>query len=182
LPVASVSNPVNMNAIKDLCSTLSTKCPGCFGFLDEDEHRFIVYPGSPTTSSTFHSTVTLDTLLQNAHSEISKKPSVPVADDISTLGIRLLELCFGTTLESNEFRKQLPVGDSVTGRILDYAAAIQWSKMVSEEAGPEYAEAIEWCLHAKQVSDGSWRKEIWTHVILPLDACHRQVSQKSPPT
>jgi hypothetical protein len=94
----------------------------------------------------------------------------------------LLELCFGTTLESNEFRKQLPVGDSITGPILDYAAAIQWSKMVSEEAGPGYAEAIEWCLHAKQVSDGSWRKEIWTHVILPLDACHRQVSQKSPPT
>jgi hypothetical protein len=59
-PVVSASNPDNMNVIKDLCSTLSTKCPG---FLDEDEHRFVIYPGLPRISSTCHSTVTLDTLL-----------------------------------------------------------------------------------------------------------------------
>jgi hypothetical protein len=236
LPVASVSNLDNANAIKDLCSTLSTNCPGCFGFLDEDEHRFMVYPRTPTTSLANHTTVTLGKLLQDAHvltrrkryalaltlassylqlgstpwlsspfrndsivflqdpmdpdltqlehpyirREISKQPSVSDIDSISSLGIRLLELCFGTPLESNKFRMQLPTGDATSGPILDYAAAIQWSKMVSEEAGPEFAEAIEWCLHAKQGSDGSWRKGIWTHVIVPLDACHRQVSQRPP--
>jgi hypothetical protein len=66
----------------------------------------------------------------------------------------LLVFCFGTLLESNKFRKQLPAGDSITIPIIDYAAAMQWSKMVSEKAEPEYAKAIEWYLHAKQLSDG----------------------------
>lgn len=100
--------------------------------------------------------------------------------NVSTLGICLLELCFGTTLEATHFRKQLPPGDTTTAPILDYAAAIQWSKLVGEEAGSEFAEAIDWCLHAKESSDGSWRKELWQYVIVPLDACHKQVSQKTP--
>lgn len=114
--------------------------------------------------------------------KIDKNSSAPAAGSISTLGIRLLELCFGSPLESNSFRRQLPVGDATSGPMLDYAAAIQWSNMVSEEAGPEFAEAIDWCLRyqAKGMSDNSWRKDIWSHVIVPLDACHRQVSQKLP--
>ncbi|KAF2187523.1 hypothetical protein K469DRAFT_472815, partial [Zopfia rhizophila CBS 207.26] len=63
-----------------------------------------------------------------------------------TLGIRLIELCFGTFLENNKFRQQLPPGDTTSVPILDYAAAVQWRKMVSEEAGPEFAEAVEWYL------------------------------------
>jgi hypothetical protein len=228
------TSPGQMSHIKDLCSTLSTHCPECFGFLDEDEHRFLIYPVSQTTLSSSLSTVTLDNLLQDAQGLTRRKryflaltlassylqlsstpwldlplrkdnivflqdPSDPDStrlespyirreifrtsptrstDAISSLGIRLLELCFGTSLENNKFRKQMPVGDSTLAPMFDFAAAIQWSKTVSEEAGPEFAEAIEWCLHAKELSDGSWRKELWTHVIVPLDACHKQVAQK----
>lgn len=232
-PPPKASNE-QMVKIHDLCSALSTHYPDCFGFLDEDEHRFAFYPGSQTVSISNISTITLDRLLEDTYAlsrrkryflaltlassylqlgstpwlsaplrndsivflqdpsdpssiildqpyirrEISKHPCTPTPDTISILGIRLLELCFGATLENNRFRKQLPTGDAVSGPVLDYAAAIQWSKLVSEEAGPEFAEAIDWCLHAKELNDGSWRKEIWTHVIIPLDSCHKQVSQK----
>jgi hypothetical protein len=77
------------------------------------------------------------------------------------------------------FRKQLPAGDETLDQIFDYTAAVQWSRLVSEEAGPEFAEAIEWCLHAKTLNNNSWRKELWQNIIVPLDACHKQVSQKS---
>jgi hypothetical protein len=110
--------------------------------------------------------------------EMSRTSSPSAIDVISSLGIRLLELCFGVAIEATEFRKQLPVGDEILAPIFDYTAAIQWSRLVSEEAGPEFAAAIEWCLHAKALCDNNWRKELWQHVIVPLDACHKQVSQK----
>lgn len=62
-----------MEKIKDLCSTLSAKCPDCFGFLDEDEHRFIFYPDSQTQSIMSLSTITLNTLLHDAHSLTRRK-------------------------------------------------------------------------------------------------------------
>jgi hypothetical protein len=76
------------------------------------------------------------------------------------------------------FRKQLPTGDDHLAPIFDYTAAIQWSRLVSEEAGPEFAEAIDWCLHTRALTDNDRRKDLWQHVVVPLDACHKQVSQK----
>ena len=110
--------------------------------------------------------------------EMSKNNDSQSPDALASLGIRLLELCFGKSLEATQFRKQLPVGDSTSAPILDSAAAIQWSKQAGEEARPEFAEAIDWCLHAKELSDGGWRKDPLQHVVVPLDACHKQVSQK----
>lgn len=230
----TATTQAKLNQIKDLCSTLTTACPGCFGFLDEEEHHFVIYPGSHHASVTQMSTVTLQKLLQDAHSmtrrkryylaltlassflqlastpwlnaplkndnivfvqdsahpyssiveypyirlEISRKAPAPPTETISSLGIRLLELCFGSPLESNHYRKLLGPGDAVSAPILDYAAAMQWSKTVSDEAGPEFADAIDWCLRAKEHPDGSWRKDIWTKVVEPLVECHKQMSQK----
>lgn len=111
--------------------------------------------------------------------EMSGSSNSRTPDALATLGIRLLELCFGKPLEATQYRKQLPSGDAISAPVLDYAAAIQWSKHAGEEAGPEFAEAIDWCLHTKEVSDGSWRKDLLQNVVIPLDACHRQVSQKA---
>ncbi|KAF2003782.1 hypothetical protein P154DRAFT_460518 [Amniculicola lignicola CBS 123094] len=233
LVTAPITTQAKLNQIKDLCSTLTTTCPGCFGFLDEEEHHFVIYPGSHA-SVTQMTTVTLEKLLQDAHSmtrrkryylaltlassflqlgstpwlnsplkndsivflqdptnpssaiveypyirrEISQKAPTPPTEAISSLGIRLLELCFGSSLENNRFRKLLGPGDAISAPILDYAAAMQWSKMASDEAGPEFADAIDWCLRAKEHPDGSWRKDLWTKVIQPLDDCHKQMSQK----
>ncbi|KAH6861234.1 hypothetical protein B0T12DRAFT_404359 [Alternaria alternata] len=110
--------------------------------------------------------------------ETSGKTTAPIIEAISSLGIRLLELCFGLPLESTYYRKLLGPGDAVSAPLLDCAAAIQWSKLVSDEAGPEFADAIDWCLRAKECSDGTWRKDIWTKVVEPLSECHKQVSQK----
>jgi hypothetical protein len=223
--------------IKDLCSALAANCPGCIGFLEADEYRFVLYPESRITSIRSPRTISLDQILCNAKSltrrkryflsltlassylqlgatpwlntrlqkesivflqdpnepqstmldlpyirqEISRISSPPATDVISSLGIRLLELCFGVALEATEFRKQLPIGDEILAPLFDYTAAIQWSRLVCEEAGPEFAEAIEWCLYAKTLSDNNWRKELWQHVIIPLEACHKQVSQKPIP-
>lgn len=111
-------------------------------------------------------------------SDMSGPISVDATDTMSVLGIRLLELCFGTSLENNVFRQQLPPGDAVSSPILDRAAAFQWSKMVIEEAGPEFADAVDWCLRAKEPTDGSWKKRFWMNVIVPLEYCHKQVSQR----
>ncbi|KAH4061771.1 hypothetical protein HBI67_196760 [Parastagonospora nodorum] len=97
-------------------------------------------------------------------------------DTLSCLGIRLLELCFGVPIEATKLRKQFPPCDAAGAPQLDYAAAIRWSRLVAEEAGPEFAEAVKWCLHTEMLSETSWRTDLWQHVIVPLEAC--QLSQK----
>lgn len=200
--------------------------------MDEDGHRFIVYPGARSSAISSFPTLPLTDILDGkrdltrrgryrvaltiAHwflrlgstpwldsrlkdnilfiedenqngtlkseqlyirHDLSNMLFWPAADAIHGLGICLLELCFGTPLETNKFRKQLPIGSDNQKPMLDYAAALKWSSEVGEEAGPEFAEAIDWCLRVN-ISDESWRREIWGRVIVPLDACHRQVSQK----
>ena len=86
-------------------------------------------------------------------------------DALASLGIWLLELCFGAFLESTPFRRQLPPGDAISAPVLDYAAAIRWIKRVGEEARPEFAEAIDRFLRTKELSDGSWRKDLLQHVV-----------------
>jgi hypothetical protein len=222
---------VPIDQIGDLCDALSVHCPGCIGFLEADEYRFVLHPHIQATPTDDAPMITLlqDTnvltrrkryclaltlassylqlgstpwlgsnlrkdgiiFLQASpdpesaivdHPYIQRKMSRNIDNQppasLSSLGICLLELCFGTTLEATSFRRQLPAGDASTGPVLDYAAAIQWSRLAGEEAGPEFAEAIDWCLRAKELGDGSWRKELWQHVIVPLDGCHKQVSQK----
>jgi len=59
----------------------------------------------------------------------------------------------------------------------DMAAALEWSAQVAEEAGPEFAEAVEWCLKnmpGSGKSDGmpdKWRKELFEKVVVPLQYC-----------
>jgi hypothetical protein len=99
---------------------------------------------------------------------------------LSNLGIMLLELCFGTALEDHELRQKYP--QAVTpNRFLDMAAALEWSPRAVEEAGPEFADAILWCLRnmpgSGQTDDdgmllGNWREELFVKVVQPLKACY----------
>lgn len=234
-PVPIPDPSQRLTPIQDLCASLASYRADCWGFLEEDEHRFMVYPDTKVPTEMRTPTKTLGDLLESAELLTRRKryslaltlassylqlgatpwlntqlhtdnivflqdpadPAVTVVDHpyirrelsrsnigqstdgLPTLGIRLLELCFGRSLEATTFRKQLPAGDSISAPILDYAAAIQWSKEAVEEAGPEFAEAIDWCLHAKERIDGSWRNELLQLVVLPLDSCHKQMSQKA---
>jgi hypothetical protein len=111
--------------------------------------------------------------------ELTDSPSIPTLDALRSLGVCLLELCFGCSLNSYKDRNNLS-GNVATAlaSLLDHAAAVQWSQDVYEEAGPEFAEAIEWCLQVRGQNDESWRKDIWTHVIFPLDNCRKYISQR----
>lgn len=215
----------------DLCKILSKRPPTCFGFLEEDNSRFVLYPSTNSESTTNLTTITLANLLNgstltrrqryslaltlaSSYLQLSSTPWLtgPLRNDdilflhdktdgdstlldrpyicrdfsprnpagsdhaLSTLGIRLLELCFGTAIECHKIRRQLPAGDDISTPMLDYAAALQWSRTVSEEAGPEFAEAIEWCLHGQALRGDGWRKDIVKHVIDPLEYCHKQVA------
>ncbi|KAH6632933.1 hypothetical protein C7974DRAFT_310415 [Boeremia exigua] len=99
---------------------------------------------------------------------MSPNPGAQPTDALSSLGIRLLELCFGNALESMPIRKTLSPGDTVTAPVLDWAAAMQWSKMASDEAGPEFAGAIEWCLRANELTNTNWRKDFVQNVLCYL--------------
>jgi hypothetical protein len=107
---------------------------------------------------------------------------------LASLGIILLELCFGTALEEHETRRRYyyhptsseEVSWAVADPFLDMAAALEWFPRAVEEAGPEFADAIEWCLKSMSgsgKSDGKldrWRKELFEKVVLPLKYCHDQ--------
>jgi hypothetical protein len=59
----------------------------------------------------------------------------------------LLELCFGTAIEEHKLRRSLTANDEQSLQLVNYAVAIQWCWDVVEEAGPEYSDAVTWCLH-----------------------------------
>jgi hypothetical protein len=98
---------------------------------------------------------------------------------LSNLGIMLLELCFGTALEDHEIRQKYPTV-STPNPFLDIAAALEWSPRAVEEAGPEFADAIMWCLRGvpgSGESDGKlekWREELFLKVVEPLKYCYDQ--------
>ncbi|KAI1742314.1 hypothetical protein F4680DRAFT_413563 [Xylaria scruposa] len=102
-------------------------------------------------------------------------------DSLSRLAIALLELCFGSTLDSQPYRRMLPEGQTQMEKTaFDIAAALEWLKDVNEEAGQDYARAISWCLVDSRTLPGggasSWRREMVQCVIRPLDACHRYLT------
>lgn len=108
--------------------------------------------------------------------EMSANVGAQPTDALASLGIRLLELCFGDSLKEMQVRKKLGTGDTVSAPVLDWAAAIEWSKSVSDEAGLEFAGAIDWCLHGNELTDSDWRHGFIQNVVLPLQLCLKYLS------
>jgi hypothetical protein len=88
-----------------------------------------------------------------------------------SLGILLLELCFGQRLEDHPLRKKHPAGAGETKEAYDLFAAMKWSQSVSDEAGDDYASAVKWCFTGANDSNRSWRGEMIKNVIRPLEMC-----------
>ena len=103
---------------------------------------------------------------------------------LPTLGILLIELCFGTALEDHEMRKECQTshtGGSANAdleAVLDLGVALEWSRSVGGEAGERYADAVQWCLkgQATGAKDDRWREELYTNVVSPLQFCYEQFS------
>lgn len=104
--------------------------------------------------------------------------SSPKDETFMTLGILLLELCFGTTLENSPFRNRYRSLDGQPDIIMDLAAAHKWAERVEGEAGPEYADAVYWCLGKTRVkpNDIAWRQELLQTVIEPLKSSYQKLT------
>lgn len=91
--------------------------------------------------------------------------------DFYSLGILLLELCFGRRLEDHPLRKRYPAEAGETKQAFDLVAALKWSQSVGDEGGDEYASAVKWCFIGANNANQSWRGEIVKNVIKPLEMC-----------
>lgn len=93
---------------------------------------------------------------------------------IASLGIVLLELCFGQPVERLPSRTRFPAGDEHAGPAFDLIAALEWLKEVHDEAGADYSDAVTWCLAGCRTlpsEDGSWRPLMLEKVVRPLERC-----------
>jgi hypothetical protein len=98
-----------------------------------------------------------------------------------SLGIVLVELCFGTPIELHPLCRQdveAQSSDSLRASPawspLHLVAAIDWLRDVTGEAGLGYAEAVSWCLTGSKTMDTTgdrWRSAMLEKVVEPLGVC-----------
>jgi hypothetical protein len=93
--------------------------------------------------------------------------------DFYSLGILLLELCFGQRLEDHPLRKKHPIEAGEIKQAYDLMAALKWSQSASDEAGDDYASAVKWCFTGTNNANHSWRGEMIKNVIRPLELCQK---------
>lgn len=100
------------------------------------------------------------------------------------LGILLLELCFGKRLEDHPARARYTAATTEEKQMFDLVVAMTWAKSVEEEAGYEYAGAVDWCLMGgsknHQARD-AWRDDVIKNVIVPLGKCQSYLEAASLP-
>ncbi|KAF2130672.1 hypothetical protein P153DRAFT_396059 [Dothidotthia symphoricarpi CBS 119687] len=78
--------------------------------------------------------------------------------DFISLGILLLELCFGQRLEDHPLRKKYAVEVEGSKDAFDLMAALKWCQSVTDEGGDDYASAVKWCFVAgARAGNDSWR-------------------------
>ncbi|CAK3840583.1 Hypothetical predicted protein [Lecanosticta acicola] len=90
------------------------------------------------------------------------------------LGIILLELLFGKTLEAHELWQKLGLEGRKTDSLTRSMVASRWADDEAEgEAGPEFASAIQWCLRESPttLNGNEWRKDLADRVVMPLQRC-----------
>ena len=118
-------------------------------------------------------------LLVQDFSNVSEAPkNIDKNEFLTKLGIILLELCFGKTIESsssmNAVKSELGLPAGLHSPLLDRLAALEWSQQVLDETGPQYAAAVDWCLKVGQASietEDGWQFKAYENVVLPLQEC-----------
>jgi hypothetical protein len=93
---------------------------------------------------------------------------------LSSLGILLLELCFGDAIENQtELRKSHLSSDGKALEGTDYLTAIEWLDKVAEEE-PKMAPIIKWCIFClfegkPNWSDTTFTQAVYSSVVQPLE-------------
>lgn len=94
----------------------------------------------------------------------------------STLGITLLELCFYKPFEEYLAQNSISSIDPAFQPIQDHGLAMQWCDSAVDETGPEYADAVRWCLERTFSRKDQWRHELIEKVLEPLQACYKHLT------
>ena len=149
-------------------------------FFQDPQDPVVLIPELPFVYRNFQTTAE-SVPAQNPPPAYPTTQSQNVEDTIrgfESLGIVLLELCFGTPIEWHPLCQQsgslLP---SLSPGVLRGAlllVALEWLRDVTGEAGTEYAEAVAWCLVGSRTTPPSgdrWRGDMLERVVRPLELC-----------
>lgn len=90
-----------------------------------------------------------------------------------TLGVMILELIFGHTIEACQFRREYLGADGRPNDQTDVSTARRWSRRVLGESGPDVSDVVRRCLDCSfgpqpSFADGRFREAVYVGVILPL--------------
>jgi len=87
---------------------------------------------------------------------------------IESLGIALLELCFGRPLET--FATYLEKQGAVPSHFFSRGIARTLIPAAENQMGSGFADSIRWCLDYRKVdaNDNNWRRELFYNVVSPL--------------
>ncbi|OMP85120.1 hypothetical protein BK809_0000874 [Diplodia seriata] len=100
----------------------------------------------------------------------------------------LLELVFNETLDAHDREKRYVAPDGKRNVFLNLAAALEWAdEEAADDAGPEFADAVKWCLgktttarrSTDAADDGNWRRELLVKVLEPLQMCYNFFDKSS---
>lgn len=122
---------------------------------------------------TLHVTASIDNLTPTSDGRS------PRDETFWSLGVVLLELCFGKRLEAYDLWNT-----SFARNPLDpfqrLVIAQEWARDVELEADGDYAEAVQWCLQRAPIdaSRNEWRKEFVQSVIQPLERCCKSMAPR----
>jgi hypothetical protein len=121
-------------------------------------------------------------IIANMQSPDPANGSLPQQKDrsFSTLGIVLLELCFGHRLESHRLFQNPSYAANKADPMIRQAVACEWLDEVEDEAGGDYFVALNWTLKQAPaiLKDENWRSEFAENVVFPLQRCYEAMRPK----
>jgi len=144
----------------------------------EKKHIFFYYQGSdvfveePYISHDFAATKPDE--LSTEAPKASEAPRVLPRKTLSSLGILLLELCFGEAIENQtELRKGHLSSDEKALEGTDYLTAIEWLDKVAEDE-PKMSPIIKWCIFCLFEGKPNWAdtkftQAVYASVVQPLE-------------
>jgi len=99
-----------------------------------------------------------------------------------TLGIVLLELCFGQSFaEHPKWKSDAAVLNVIPVDIAQKTVAAEWLKDVQWHVGLDYAQAVSWCLNFATLRNPEWRVEFARNVLEPLQRCYDECMRAAAP-
>ena len=109
-------------------------------------------------------------ILANVDSTSNNTVAIKKDRSFSTLGIVLLELCFGCRLEDHKMWQTPGYAILQNDAMMRQTVAYEWLDDVQGEAGEDYANAVNWTLRQApaMLKNEQWREEFAQNVVQPL--------------